>query len=355
MTSKTEIATVPTKENALAVFSAAQGLDPYLAQIRAEIDGFTPDVSTAKGREAIGSIAYNVARSKTALDNIGKELVAELKDIPKKIDAERKRMRDLLELWKDEVRRPLTEWEQADEARKAKLQNGIDWFKLRTNENADLDAEELKTSLAKVQSIVVGEKWEEFEAEAHRAKSAAIESLTAQLAKREKFEADQAELAKHRAEAEAREQKDREERIAREAADKARTEAEEKAQRERDAEAQRVRDEQAAAERRELDLKLQAERAEREKLEANQRAEQAERDSAAKAEAAAQAERQRQADEKAEQDRATKARESDNAHKGAVMRAAKEAFIGMNISEELAKAVVLKIARGEVPNVTISF
>ena len=37
------------------------------------------------------------------------------------------------------------------------------------------------------------------------------------------------------------------------------------------------------------------------------------------------------------------------------MRKAKEAFIGMNISEELAKAIVLKIARGEVPNVTINF
>lgn len=86
----TEVATIPTKENALTVFSAAQGLDPYLAQIRAEIDGFTPDISTRKGRDAIASIAYKVARSKTALDNVGKELVAELKDIPKKIDAERK-------------------------------------------------------------------------------------------------------------------------------------------------------------------------------------------------------------------------------------------------------------------------
>lgn len=37
------------------------------------------------------------------------------------------------------------------------------------------------------------------------------------------------------------------------------------------------------------------------------------------------------------------------------MRAAKEALIGMNISEELAKAIVLKIARGEVPNITINF
>ena len=355
MTSKTEIATVPTKENALAVFSAAQGLDPYLAQIRAEIDGFIPDITTKKGREAIASIAHKVARSKTALDDVGKKLVADLKEVPKLIDAERKRMRDTLDAWKDEVRKPLDDWEDAEAARVAKLQAGIDWFKLRATENADLDATELKATLEKVQGFIVGENWEEFEAEAHRAKAAAVESLTAQLVKREKFEADQAELAAHRAEAEAREQKEREERIASEAAEQATREAEEKAQRERDAEAKRVQDEQAAAERRELDLKLQAEKAEREKLEANQRAEQAERDSAARAEQAAQAERQRQADEKAEQDRQAALRLADTAHKSKVLKAAKEAFVGMNISEELAKAIVLKIARGEVPNVTIFF
>jgi hypothetical protein len=351
----TEVATTPTKENALAVFSAAKGLDPYLAQIRAEIDSFVPDISTRKGRDAIASIAHKVARSKTALDNVGKELVAELKDVPKKIDAERKRMRDLLDAWKDEVRKPLDEWDAAEAARVAKLQGGIDWFNLRGTENADLDAAELKATLAKVEAVVVGAQWEEFEAEAHRAKASAIESLTAQLAKREKQDAEQAELAKLRAEAEAREQQDREDRIAREAAERATREAEEKAQRERDAEAQRVRDEQAAAEKRELELKLQAEKAERETLEANQRAEQAERDSAAKAEAAARAERQRQADEQAEQDRLAADREADVAHKTSVLKAAKVELIKTGLTEEQAVKVVNAIRKGLIPNITLSF
>ena len=355
MTTATDVATVPPKETAMAVFSAPQGLDPYLAKIREEIDGFIPDVTTRKGREAIASIAYKVAKSKTALDNVGKDLVAELKDIPKKIDAERKRMRDTLDAWKDEVRKPLDEWEATEAARVAKLQGGIAWFKLRADENNDLDSAELKTTLEQVQGIIVGEKWEEFEAEAHRVKAAAIESITAQIAKREKYESEQAELARLRAEAEERAQKDREEQIRKEAAERATREAEEKAQRERDAEAQRVRDEQAAAERRELDLKLQAEKATRETLEANQRAEQAERDSKARAEAAAADERKKLADEQAERDRQTAIRQADVEHKSKVLKAAKEAFVGMNISEELAKAIVLKIARGEVPNVTISF
>ncbi|HEN8483270.1 TPA: hypothetical protein U8165_005979, partial [Pseudomonas aeruginosa] len=120
MFAETQLVEVPAKETALQVYSAANGLDPFLAKIREEIDGFVPDVTTRKGREAIASIAYKVARSKTALDNVGKELVAELKEVPKKVDAERKRMRDLLDSWQAEVRQPLTDWEQREEMRKAK-------------------------------------------------------------------------------------------------------------------------------------------------------------------------------------------------------------------------------------------
>lgn len=355
MTNATEVAAVPTKENALTVFRTPNGLDPFLAKIREEIDGFIPDVTTRKGREAIASIAHKVARSKTALDNVGKELVAELKEVPKLIDAERKRVRDTLDAWKDEVRKPLDDWEDAEAARVAKLQTGIDWFNLRATENTDLDAAELKATIAKVDSIVVGEKWEEFEAEAHRAKAAALESLNAQLIKREKHEGELAEIAKFNAEKAIREQQERDAAIAREAAEKARIEAEQKATAEREAVAKREQEAAAAAERRELELKLQAEKAEREKLEATQRAEQAERDSAARAEAAAEAERQRQQAAADEIIRQQNLREADKKHKAKILGAAKDAIMSMNVSEELAKAIVLKIARGEVPNVTISF
>lgn len=361
-----EIAKVPEKENALVIFSATNGLDPYLAKIREEIDAFIPDITTRKGREAIASIAHSVARSKTALDNIGKELVAELKDVPKKIDAERKRMRDTLDAWKDEVRKPLDEYEAAEAARVAKLQAGIEWFNLRATENADLDAEELRATLAKVESTAVGEKWEEFEAEAHRAKAVAVESLTAQLAKREKYEADQAELVRHRAEAEAREKKERDDQIAREAAERATREAEEKAQRVRDEQDQKAREELAAAEKRELELKLKAEQAERQvaqakadALAAEQRAEQeriaAEQRQAQAVEQARKDELDRQAAALAFELEQAQAREADKAHKSKIMGAAKKAIVSMNVSEELAKAIILKIARGEVPNVTISF
>ncbi|EPG5927155.1 hypothetical protein L4P45_005864 [Pseudomonas aeruginosa] len=119
MSAENQLVEVPAKETALQVYSAANGLDPFLAKIREEIDGFVPDVTTRKGREAIASIAYKVARSKTALDNVGKELVAELKEVPKKIDAERKRMRDLLDSWQADEQARIEREAAAREADKA--------------------------------------------------------------------------------------------------------------------------------------------------------------------------------------------------------------------------------------------
>ena len=355
MNAATDIALVPPKETALQVFQVENGLDPYLAKIRAEIDSFVPDVTTRKGREAIASIAHRVARSKTALDNVGKDLVAELKEIPKKIDAERKRVRDTLDAWKDEVRKPLDDWQAAEDARIDRHQAVINELNERGAEAGTYDADYLRNSIATVEAVVIGEHLEEFEAEAARAKDKALTALRAALAVREKQDAEQAELAELRRKLAEQEQKDREEQIAREAAEKASREAEQRAQAERDAAAKREADAKADAERRELELKLQAEQAEREKVEAQRRAEQAERDAQAKADAAAAAERQRQADEQARLQREAEAREADKVHKAKINRAAMEAFMAGGMTEECAKQAVTLIAKREIPNVSITY
>lgn len=366
MSAETQLAPVPPKETALAVFSADKGLEPWLQQIRTEIDGFTPDITTRKGREAVASMAYKVARSKTALDDVGKKLVAELKEIPKKIDAERKRVRDTLDAWQEEVRRPLNEWQAAEDARVEKHTDGIDWLRNRDDMLSELSAEQIRVRIAETEAVAIGEQWEEFEAEASREKDKALGLLRAALTKREQFEAEQAELARLRAEADERAKADREAAIAKEAAEKARLEAEQRAQAEREEAARREREAAQAAERRELELQMQAEQAQRaaEKAEADrvaaeQRAEQnridTERRHAEALERARLDEIARQEAKAAEAARQQAAREADKAHKAKIMGAAKEALMGMNISEELAKAIVLKIARREVPNITINF
>lgn len=382
MTTSTEVVTVQ-KENALQVFSADQGLDPYLAKIRAEIEGFVPDVSTAKGRKEIASIAYKVAQSKTALDNVGKELVAELKAVPAKIDAERKRMRDLLDSWKDEVRAPLTTWENAEAARVSRHQSSIDQINLRL-ECRDLDVSELKANIACLEGIEIGKEWEEFEAEAARAKDKALTAFRDALVAREKHEAELAEIAKYQAEKAAREQQDREERIAREAAEQAQREAEAKAQTYRENVAREAAEAEATAKRREAELieqaaqqqrqaeqqkrdaeaaaeqaRLNAELAEQRRIAAEKQAEldriDAEKRQAEAVERAEKAERQRQADEAARLESEAAAREADRAHKTKINRDAVAAFVSGGMTEDCAKQAVTLIAKRQIPNISIAY
>ena len=55
--------------NAMDIFIRPDGLEPFLETIRCEIDSFVPDISSAKGRKEVASMASKVAKSKVYLDN----------------------------------------------------------------------------------------------------------------------------------------------------------------------------------------------------------------------------------------------------------------------------------------------
>ena len=318
-------------------------LSSFVSAAREAVSGEVPDTTSRKGRERIASLAAQVSRSKTAVEKPGREYLKRIKELPKAIEVELREFVQQMDALRDEVRQPLTEWEQREEARKAKHQAGIDQINLRL-ECRDLDSAELKSNIVWLEGMAIGESWEEYEVEASRAKDKALAALRDALVVREKYEAEQAELAELRRKLAEQEQKDREARIAQEAAEKAQREAEAKAQAERDAAAQRERD-----------LELQAERAKRAELEAQQRAEQAERDALAKAEQAAAAERQRQADEQARIEREAKAREADKAHKKAINNEALAAFIAGGMPEECAKQAITLIAQRRIPHISINY
>jgi len=315
-------------QNALAIFTTANAIDPLLERVRREIDGFHADVTTDKGRKAIASMAYKVAKAKTYLDDAGKALADQQKEIPKKIDACRKRIRDTLDQWKDEVRAPLTEWETAEKNRIAGHKSNIELLSSLWQVEG-LDAATIKRRLAQADGFAIDDTCEEFKAEYAAEKDAAVASLRKSLAAREKYEAEQAELARLRAAEEARKQKEREEQIAREAAESARRAAEAKAA----SEAKVAED----AARRELELKLQAEQAERRAVEAEAKA-------------------KREAEQKAahEAEEAAK-READKAHKSAVMTAALEALKAGGVDEASARLALTLILERKVPRVSVSF
>nr|WP_315437939.1 hypothetical protein [uncultured Pseudomonas sp.] len=387
MSAEQQLAILPAKEVALAVFSAPNGLDPYLQSVREEIDKFNasaPDVKTKKGQDAYRSIAYSLAGSKTKLDSLGKELVAELKDVPKKIDAERKRVRELLSAWQEEVRKPLTDWEAAEQARKDKHVDGIQAIKDLAFFESPPTAAHIADTIAQLDLVAISETWEEFLPEAAQVKDETLAKLRTLLAERTKYEAEQEELARLRAEAEAQARRDRDAEIARVAAEQAQRQAEERAQAERDAAARReqelldqaaaaqrateqaARDAEAAAERQRLQLQLQAEQAERhaaqakaEQLAAEQRAEQervaAEQRQAQAVEQARKNELARQAAAVAFELEQAQAREADEAHRRAINRAALDAFIAGGMPEECAKQAVKLIAQRKIPAITISY
>lgn len=355
MSEQTELAVIPPKETALRVYQAPNGLDPYLKHIRDQIDTFVPDVKTAKGRKAIGSIAYSIARSKSALDDLGKELVSELKEIPKKIDAERKRMRDTLTAWQEEVRRPLTEWEEAEKTRVARHEQGVAAIKAEGVELGLLGAEDLLTRIGRVEAVALGDTWEEFAAEAGQIKDQVLAALRAALMARQKYDAEQAELTRLRREADERAEQDRI-RAAQEAAVEAeRQRVAQQQQAERDAAARREQEliDQAAAQQRAI------EQAEANRIAAEQRAEQERQDAARRAEEAAEQARQeerRRADAAAAEIlRQQEARERDKNHRASINRAALEAFIAEGMTEECAKQAIKLIALRKIPNIQISY
>lgn len=323
------------KKNAMAVFTNNDQLDPLIEAIEKEARSLVPDVTTKKGRDAIASMAHKVARSKTYIDNAGKDLVAELKALPKQIDESRRVVRERLDALKDEVRRPLTEWEAEQER---------------------IKAEEAMNALH-VEALAMNEEFD-------RQLAARIESdHEMALLMNDAFDREQAEK---KAEAE-RQRIAREEEIKRQAEEKAKREAAEKAQREIDA---------AAA--REREAILAKERAERERIEAQQRAEREQREAAERAErekqAAVEAERRkakeeadrtrreaeqreqaRLAEEKRKADEQAR-READVKHRKAVgVEVVKALVANTSLTRDQAIEVLTAVKDGRIPHTGISY
>lgn len=104
--------------------SGAPAIQKYIDKIKEHTEDFYADVETRQGREDITSMAYKVSRSKTYLDDKGKEIAAEMKEIPKKIDATRRDMREQLDNIRDNLRAPLVAYQER-EAEKKERNEGL--------------------------------------------------------------------------------------------------------------------------------------------------------------------------------------------------------------------------------------
>ncbi|EKN4228959.1 hypothetical protein PXM05_000093 [Escherichia coli] len=354
----TDLAIIEIAPDMAPAIYVENGLDSFLEKIRAGVNE-VPDLSTAKGRARIASLAAQVSRSKTAVEKPGRDYLKRLKEQPKVVEAELRRFVTECDQLRDEVRRPLTEWEDAEKARtKALQQRLVDLRALADvidTAGNYLPSADIQARILEAKSVVLDDSWQERAAEAGVAKDSTIQQLEASLVIAQKREHEAAELDRLRKEAEEKARLEREENIRREAAEQAKRDAEEKAQAEID-----------AAARRESEARAATERAEREKIEAQQKAEREAKAAAEKAEqeknAAIAAERRRQEEAEsarlAEQKRIAEEEErraADKEHRRSINRQAIADLIESGLTQEMAEKALIAIASGKVSAVSIKY
>ena len=391
----TNLATV----NALAsvVLTDPVKFDQFYDGIAAEVRAHVADTTTKNGRDAIAAIAYKVARTKTAIDEAGKKLNEAARVQINAVDAARRSIRDKLDALRDEARKPLDEWDAADASRVADCRQVINDIKAATIVNPHDTSDTVAARLADVLAFTISEeRFAELAPEATGLLDTARASLQAVHGRLLQQEADARELAKLRADAAERAERNHlakieidrveAERLAAERA-KAKRVADAAAEAERIAKAEqaaaqrernRLEEEEAAKEAGRLAAAREAERSAAEAIAARDREHaetlaRVEREKAAEnarikqeadeAEAARQVEIARR--QKADADRLAaeqRRREEDekraaNArHRSHVKGKAKDAFIEhASLTEYQARAVVNAIVAGFVPAVAIQF
>ncbi|HAV5585623.1 TPA: hypothetical protein JI121_14955 [Acinetobacter baumannii] len=331
----------------VAAFGKENGIQELFNRMAEQARSIVPDVSTKKGRDAIASQAYKVSKSKTAVDNHGKDLVAGIKAQAAVIDRDRKAWRDQCDALRDEIRKPLDEWEKAEEDRIQSIKDRISNFdagRVDTFSTSDL----IQTIISEVEATAIDESFAEFANEAAIKKDAALSSYKKSLEIALKREAEQVELERLRKSEQERLQREHEERIAHEAAERARLEAERKAKEE--------------AERVEREKQEAVAKAEREKREAAEREARliAEKEAAElRAQHAAEAERKRieaeQAAKLEAERKAEEARQANQAHRKKICNEALKGLLALGIDEAKGKEILQAINKGLVPHVSIKF
>ena len=394
----TELATIKAVDSIVpSEFFKPGGSADVLARLKDEVrrQAAELDVATEESRKALASLAYKIAKSKTALDDAGKKLVADQKTAIKAIDAERSKVWDEMEELQKEVRAPLTAWEQKEKDRVAGHLTAIEAIVnegvLRPGSGSVVIVEQL----TRIQAML-DRDFQDFDHRAAVAAKTAIENLVPAFEAAKKAEADAAELERLRAKAEARREQDRLDAVAkeaREAAERIAREREAEILREAEAERQRVENERNEAEARAKQAEArriaEQQQAERERKQAEADAietvarlarekkvaledaerrrvadaEQADRRAKAAAEqaeldriAAVDAERKLVADAAKRQREDREARERDQKHRDGIDDTAVLALVfRCAIPKDAAEAVVRAIGAGLIPNTRIEY
>lgn len=180
-----------------ATVFTAENINEFIARVEKEKKAWkAPDATTPAGRAAIVKFANRFTKTKTAVDDMGKDYVAILKDEPKRIDALRKLFRDTMDAWHAEIRKPVTDIEEADKVRKAAHEKHL------TDIGAQITFPAGQPASAEVQrridfvNVFQQRAWEEFDELYQTTYKTVMEHLKSTLEASKTAENNAAELAK---------------------------------------------------------------------------------------------------------------------------------------------------------------
>ncbi len=197
-----------TPAKAMTLFQGAKA-EIELKNILGEVEGSATnavegfDASTSEGRDRLKSVAYKVARTKTALDDHGKELVADLKDKAGRIDRLRKVARDFLDDLKERVRKPLTDYENREKERVAALERRLTELHLFAEIPVGAEIPDLEKQLESIREIDPT-SFEEFAGRAREIQAMAWQKVHARLLEQRAAQEQQLEIARLKKESEER-------------------------------------------------------------------------------------------------------------------------------------------------------
>lgn len=339
------------QKNALSIFTGGD-LDPLLAKIETEARKHVPNLKTDKGRKAIASNARKVSSSKVIIENARKELVAKMVRDKRAIDEEGKRSVAFCDSLRDELRKPLTDWEDAEKDRIAAEKLAAEFAADFDKATAENDLFNRQKAVEAAEAKLAAEAEEKRLAEDARlaeeqrvAREAQIALEATQKTEREAAEALQAET--NRA---AQAETDRiaaEQRVVieREQAAERLLAAEQQAEVDRVAAEQRLEVERQQAEERRVAAEQQAETDRLESIAAAKRQAQAETD---------RLERERVAEAKRLSDEADK-KAANVSHQRSINKKALECLTENGIDEVTGKQLITLIAKGAIDFVTINY
>lgn len=238
------------------------GMDAILEDIEAKVRAKSADldISTETGRAEVRSLAFQVRKTKVALDNEGKRLTELWRKQTTQVNEERKKGQDRLDALAEEVRKPLTDFEEKEKRRVAAHEEALrdmSGMLEMLQAHPDMTVALLEDHLLDLSLSNINRNWEEFADRATKTRRDVSVYLIGRIEARKAYDVEQAELARLRAE-DAERQRVEAERVARERDARLQAEAAEVAR----LEAERLANQRAAEERQRV--AAEAERVQRE-------------------------------------------------------------------------------------------